>query len=157
MPMKVFTRTEGQGCVCVYVCMCEKCVGEKIMLSSQSVSVFFLDPFLHPDHRVLVCWQFRRGEWPLFQLQPPGPPGVPRLWPGPAHQLPGSQPAARVLPLPLRQRLWPVPQIYVTELLHRLWTVSTGHVHRYPVFPVSAITEINQKIHLYSMQLSSFS
>lgn len=91
---------------------------------------FFMARVAHPKISVFICRQFRRGEWPLRQLQPPGPPGVSRLWPGPPHQLPQSQPAARVLPVPLWQRLWPVPQIHVTQLLHRLWTVSTGHVHR---------------------------
>lgn len=72
--------------------------------------------------------QFWCGEWPL-QLQPAGPSGLSRLRSGPSLQLSKSQPAAGVLPVPLRQWLWSVTQVHVTELLHRLWTVSKKYKH----------------------------
>lgn len=78
-------------------------------------------------------FQFWCGEWPICQLQPVGPPVLPRFWSGAAHQLPGTQPAPRVLPLSFWQRLRVVPQVHVTKLLHCLWTVSsknTPEAHR---------------------------
>lgn len=68
--------------------------------------------------------QFWCGEWPVGGTQPPGPPGQPRLRSGRAAQLP-SQPAAGILPLPLRLWLWPFTQGSVQKLLHSQWPVSS--------------------------------
>lgn len=67
--------------------------------------------------------QLRCGQWHIIRSQPAGPDGQPGLRPHPAGQF-CPQPTERVLPLPLWQRLRPLPQVYVQKLLHRQWHVS---------------------------------
>lgn len=67
-----------------------------------------------------VPLQLRPGAWPP-RAGGVGPPGQPRA--GPARDV-SPRPAPRVLPLPLRQRLRPVPKSHVPQFLHRQRPVS---------------------------------
>lgn len=75
--------------------------------------------------------QFRRGEWTVGGPQPPGPSGQPQFWPRHPAQLP-SQPAAGILPVPLRLGLRPFAQGSVQKLIHSKRPVSSNpnwHTH----------------------------
>lgn len=106
----------GSLCLCLDTRVCKMFVSYGHPTNNNTLTIFKL-------LSLLISSQFWCGEWPICQLQSPGPPGLPRLRSGPPHQLPGTQSAQRVLPLPLWQWLWAVPQVHVTKLLHCLWTV----------------------------------
>ena len=74
-------------------------------------------------HPFLPCWQFRCGQWHIFRAESLGSHDQPGIWPeSPSKLCPQS--ASGVLPVPLRQRLWPLAKVHVPELLHCQWHVS---------------------------------
>lgn len=82
----------------------------------------------HSCKFVCLCslLQFRCGERAICRMQSSGSTGLPWLGAHPAPKLlPNrTQPAERVFPVPLRQRLRPLSQIHVPQLLCGLGAVS---------------------------------
>lgn len=67
--------------------------------------------------------QFWCGQWHVCGTESPGSHDQPGIWANSPSKL-RPQSASGVLPVSIRQRLWPVSKVYVPELLHCQWYVS---------------------------------
>lgn len=74
-------------------------------------------------HPFLPYRQFRCGQWHIFRTESLGSHDQPGIWADSPSKF-RPQPASGVLPVSLRQRLWPLAKVYVPELLHCQWHVS---------------------------------